>query len=622
MKIPTFLKRLLILFLSSSLISIAYFGDYSYSAVPKAGSVCTKLGEVRKISNQTLKCTSQGKKKIWVKVVTQSTPTTKPSIAPTASPSSTPTATPTPTPTSTISPTPTPTSTISPTPTPTPKSKARSLAIYQGGGGSLTSANKSSELTFNPIVAPSDSNLKIWIYDPENQSRSLNSPGIFYRRNDGNWLFANANSDGTLYLKLSSGTYVFDTVEPNGNNVKYARRTYSLTVDNQGILSILGLAPNSLGIYTVTIDLRVASQAFVPKNQCQLEGQDGNLGMNSGFPHRSERLPTSGVIRALMIPIDFPDVTGSGNPAELYYDMANGMNEYYKKISDGQVSFTFQILPTYLRMTFSSTNYNLGAWSQGDSVGYYKAAIAAADPFVDYSKFDVVYILSPRNIPSSSIAYGPAFPIRVETNDGPIFNGSISGADAYSNFPGADWKWISHETGHLFGLHDLYTTDGQKATYGSWDLMSLNWSTEAIELNSWNRYISDWLKESQIDCLNIDALTTSGTNRTLIPIVENSQGLKAQFIRITSSKILVLEYRTSGGLDVIPLSNQGVLVYTVDMKVASIRGGWSTQRRPGSNREDFTDAALKSGDVIAVGDVKIEITSLTSSRADVKISKA
>jgi len=58
------------------------------------------------------------------------------------------------------------------------------------------------------------------------------------------------------------------------------------------------------------------------------------------------------------------------------------------------------------------------------------------------------------------------------------------------------------------------------------------------------------------------------------------------------------------------------------MKVASIRGGWSTQRRPGSTREDFTDAALKSGDVITVGDVKIEVVSLTSSRAEVKISRA
>ena len=481
---------------------------------------------------------------------------------------------------------------------------------------------KSSELTFTPAAAPSDANVKLWVFDPENPSRSLNSPGIFYRKADGNWIFVNSNSDGTVYIKLPSGSYVFDTVEPNGNTTKYARKTYSMSINDQGVASVFGIAPNSIGIYTVTIDLRVATPAFVPKNQCQLEGQDGNLGMNSGFPHRSERLPTSGVIKALMIPVDFPDVIGAGNPAELYFDMANGMNEFYRKISDGQVSFTFQILPNYLRMNFPSTYYNLGTWSGGDSIGYYKAALAAADPYVDYSKFDVVYILSPRNIPFNSIAYGPAFPMRVETNDGPIFNGSISGADAYTTFPGADWKWISHETGHLFGLHDLYTTDGQKATYGSWDLMSLNWSTEAIEINSWNRYISDWLKESQIDCLTTDFLTSTGTTRTLIPIVENAQGLKAQFVRLSSSKILAIEYRASGGFDAIPISNQGVLIYTVDMKVASIRGGWSTQRRPGSTREDFTDAALKSGDVITVGDVKIEVVSLTSSRAEVKISRA
>ena len=185
---------------------------------------------------------------------------------------------------------------------------------------------KSSELTFTPVAAPSDANVKLWVYDPENPSRSLNSPGIFYRKADGNWIFVNSNSDGTVYIKLPSGSYVFDTVEPNGNTTKYARKTYSMSINDQGVASVFGIAPNSIGIYTVTIDLRVATPAFVPKNQCQLEGQDGNLGMNSGFPHRSERLPTSGVIKALMIPVDFPDVSGTGNPAELYFDMANGMN--------------------------------------------------------------------------------------------------------------------------------------------------------------------------------------------------------------------------------------------------------------------------------------------------------
>jgi len=423
-------------------------------------------------------------------------------------------------------------------------------------------------------------------------------------------------------LNLPTGSYVFDTVEPNSNRDKYVRKTYSLTVDDRGTASITGLQPNSLGIFTVTINLKPQTQAFQPKNQCQLLGQDGNSGMNSGFPHRTDRLPTSGVIRALMIPVDFPDVIGSGNPSELYFDMAKGMDDFYRKVSDNQVSFSFQILPSYLRLNFPSNYYNLGTWSSGDAVGYYKAALAAADPIVDYSKFDVVYVLSPKNIPASSIAYGPAFPMQVETNDGDIFNGSISGADAYRSFPGADWKWIAHETGHLFGLHDLYTTDGRKETYGSWDIMSLNWSVQAIELNAWNRYISDWLKESQIDCLTLDSLSSTPVSRSLAPLVKSLSGTKAQLIRLSSSKILVAEYRISGGFDVIPQSNEGVLIYTVDMQVPSIKGGWMTQRRSGSIKEDFTDATLKSGDSVIVEGIKIEVISLSEVRADIRISKS
>jgi hypothetical protein len=235
-----------------------------------------------------------------------------------------------------------------------------------------------------------------------------------------------ANSDGTLYLKLSAGNYILDTVEPNGNTVKYSRKTYSFSVDERGSVSFTGLQSNSLGIFTVTVTLKPISPTFVPKNQCQLLGQDGNTGMNSGFPHRSERLPTSGVIRALMIPVDFSDVTGSGDPSEMYYDMAKGMDDFFRKMSDEQVSFSFEILPRYLRLDFPSNYYNLGTWNTGDPVGYYKAVIERADSLVDYSKFDVVYVLSPRNIPWSSIAYGPAFPMLVETSDGYVLKVDFS----------------------------------------------------------------------------------------------------------------------------------------------------------------------------------------------------
>jgi hypothetical protein len=151
--------------------------------------------------------------------------------------------------------------------------------------------------------------------------------------------------------------------------------------------------------------------------------------------------------------------------------------------------------------------------------------------------------------------------------------------------------------------------------------MSLNWSTQAIELNAWNRYISDWLKESQIDCLTTEQIGTSSIDRNLVPLVVDSTGIKAQFIRLSSTQILVIEYRKSGGLDAIPSSNEGVLVYTVDMTIPSIKGGWKVQRRSGSIKEDFTDAALKAGDSVSINSLKVEVVTLSGARADIRITK-
>ena len=467
-------------------------------------------------------------------------------------------------------------------------------------------------------------NFKIWVYDPENPTRSLNSPGIFYRKDSGNWTWIPSNPDGTVYAAWDLGNYIFDTVEPNGNTSKYQRHTYTAMVGQDKKVAITGLLPNSTGFFTVTINLVTAVPAnpFVAKNLCQLLGQDGNSAMNNGFPHRSERLRTSGEIKALIIPVDFPDVVGKGAPAENYFVMADGTDKFYQWMSGGALHFSFQTLKDYVRMPFASTAYDLGAWNGGNPNGYWKAALDAADPYVDYSKFDVVYVLSPPTIPWGSIAYGPAFPTKIETEDGFVYNGAFSGADAWQNLPGATWKWMAHETGHLFGLHDLYTVSPQKGTFGSWDLMSMNWSVEAIELSSWNRYISGWLQDSEINCLDSIDITNSPVSQTLTPLISTKGGVRAQFIRLSSTKILVAEYRINGGLDLIPSSNEGVLVYTVDMTIPSIKGGWSVQRRTGSTREDFTDAALKIGDSVVVNGISITVTSATKPGAELKISKA
>jgi M6 family metalloprotease-like protein len=413
-------------------------------------------------------------------------------------------------------------------------------------------------------------------------------------------------------------------VEPNPT--QYVRKRYTTTISSSGNFSISGMRTNTAGFFTVTVDLPTTASVnkYVPTTQCQLLDQTNNLQMEVGFPKAPGRLPSFGTIRALIIPVDFADVVGQRAPAEEFTPMTDGMNEFYYKMSGNKVKFDYQVLKDWVRMPVSSTFHKLGTWGQGDSYAYWKLAVETADPLVDYSQFDVVYVLSPREIPWSSIAYGPAGPLNssgISTDDGPITNITLSGADAWQSLAkGSAWRWISHETGHLFGLHDLYVSPGT-AVYGTWDLMSNNWSTGAIEINSWNRYLLGWLTDSQINCLSAVDINLTGVTQLINPIERINDLTKAVVVRLSSSKILVIESRRNEGLDVLTPAQEGSLVYTVDMTIQSIKGGWQVQRRQGSTDPMFVDAALRFGDVIIVEGLRIEVIGHDQNGDTVKISK-
>ena len=107
---------------------------------------------------------------------------------------------------------------------------------------------------------------------------------------------------------------------------------------------------------------------------------------------------------------------------------------------------------------------------------------------------------------------------------------------------------------------------------------------------------------------------------TIDPIARINKLTKAIVVKISDSKVVVIESRRSEGFDVLSSSQAGTLVYTVDMKIGSIKGGWETQRRPGSTAKDFTDAALKTGDKIVVEGVSIEVISQNTEGDKVKVS--
>jgi M6 family metalloprotease-like protein len=495
----------------------------------------------------------------------------------------------------------------------------------------------------NLAAAPASANLRLWIYDPRTPNPSGLATGIFIQdlAATSGWQFVPANPDGSVYARLAPGNYQFDTIEPNEALPPLQRHRYQVVVPATGAAGIQGLEANSQGIFPVTLDQAVApatsearrlqdelkalasqgASTFRPTSPCQLLDQVApqrsfGTDLSAGFPRVRVRLPSFGQLRALIVPVDFPDVRGKDEPASYFTPLAIDVRDFYLKQSYGRLSFDFDILPDWVRLPFSPGRFGFtSANGSGDFTAYRNAIIALTESQIDYSKYDAVYFLVPKEMPMAQMGYGPAITTPTWTSTGYVVNGATGGADMYYNdargVDGAKWKWMAHETGHAFGLYDE-DLGHASATLGSWSIMANNWSNRAIEHNGWDRYLQGWLPESQVACLPKTALAGAGNTVQLSPLVRQDAGTKVAMVPLSSSKILVMESRKNEGYDHLPADHAGVLVYTVDMTAPTLGGGYRTQRRRGSTDRNFQDAALHVGDSVTVAGLTVTVTATSA----------
>jgi M6 family metalloprotease-like protein len=497
------------------------------------------------------------------------------------------------------------------------------------------------------VRAAPDANLKLWLYDPRSATGAALATGIFIQNlgTKTDWQFVPAN--GSLHLKLPAGDYQFDTVEPQGLGSGFARIRYLVTVSAAGVASIRNNIPDASGFHAVTIyaavpaasaqaqkarnDLwaraNLPASAFKPGSPCQLLDQvtpNRSLAtdISAGFPKVRIRLPSSGHIRALIVPVDFPDLNGRDDPGKFFTPLANDVRAFYLKQSYGRLAFDFDIVPNWVRLPFSPGKYGFTSMNgSGDFNSYRSDIIALTSSQIDYSKYDAVYFLVPKEMPMAQMGYGPAITTPVWTSTGFVANGATGGADMYYNesrgVVGAQWKWMAHETGHALGLYDEDLGHASQ-TLGFWSIMAYNWSNSGIEHNGWDRYLQGWLPEKQLACL---AKPRSARTVSLSPLERQGAGIKAAMVPLSSSKILVMESRRNEGYDRIAAGNEGVLVYTVDMTRGSLGGGYRTQRRPGSSAPNFEGAALHAGDSVTVDGVTVTVTATDADGDTVTVSK-
>ncbi|MBF8188045.1 M6 family metalloprotease domain-containing protein [Nonomuraea sp. K274] len=310
-----------------------------------------------------------------------------------------------------------------------------------------------------------------------------------------------------------------------------------------------------------------------------------------------------GTIRAVMLFVDFPNARAENNAAPYdttaaYHDFLAPSADWFRRSSSGRLDLRISAVPKWFRMPLADSEYGIARdMPLRTQTRYIRQAVELADADVDFSDYDLVYVVPSRN--AANIPLSPAYvnggDDRIAADGTWVDQGVTFGRDM--------WNWgfkiLVHETGHTFGLPDLYVEPGDThAAVRGWDLMG-NIGGRQPEFLAWHKLKLDWLRDGQIDCV-----TEAGTTRHRIGPVERAGGGKAVVVRTGETTAYVIESRRPIGHDTEACSS-GVLVYAIDSR---LRSGQAPVRiidaSPGSTQtatcHDLDIATLRAGAVSAL----------------------
>jgi len=353
--------------------------------------------------------------------------------------------------------------------------------------------------------------------------------------------------------------------------------------------------------------------------RCRLEGQ----GLGVGFPRPSGYLPTDGTIEAVMLFVEFTNVKVAENIQQEARDYYEGFQDFFDRQSGSRQQWAFTVPDkvfsidrdsSYYRADFTDPNFG-----NPDFASYLQDAVDAADDEVDFSKFDVVYVIPPKEI-GSSISFGPAFS-RLETDgrftseEGPLKAAATAGNDSRLGNNSEPWVWLAHETGHLYGLsHPLDEMDDTdefgRGRPGAelpelYDLMT--WMrSPSLDLWAWSKFWLGWLDVEQVFCSQASLIDESLAVHLNFNDREQRDGEVSMIvIPHSTSTATVVEVRNLG-------FESRTLVYDVDATRQDREGQIKIVPANQDRIDGWLDGGLRVGESLVHKGLKFSVSTDTS----------
>lgn len=392
----------------------------------------------------------------------------------------------------------------------------------------------------------------------------------------------------------------------SGNANFWARKVLAgtLALASAALLACCGTKTNSSKTY----------------EKCKLAALSGSQAAIGGFPRNSNRLASTGTVRATVIFVDFPNSPATLTPAQAFAKVS-GATATFDEQSYGRLQYSMTPHLTWFRMSGNSNSYTLS--TSGGQLAYIQEAVTLADPAVNFASTDSLIVIA--NPSDSGIGTsGPAF-LR-PAGSGVTADGREMRNAATSAYDLNTWGsiWLNHEVGHTLGLVDLYASttlnpsnpnDVVRYT-GEFSYMGKNsFASNSPGLTAWERWVLGWLDDSQIQC---SAPKLGAPISAFLTAIQDSGGMKALVVPLGGTKVLVVESRRKKGLDA-AMKKEGALVYTVDSSIDTGKGPMQVYPINASDTL-YLEATRAAGESVTVGNLKVEVVNSSPSGDVVRIS--